>query len=191
MGAKVMRRQWERDGWERVEVLTSPIHCVSPGTKHVDRWWSGLRFRCFTGFWLDSHLHQISLVPDLHQHVHIYEYSVNTNNSHRVAACLSFLYTMSMSYVQAPVCAEFTLPLHLHWLLVKFPISYKQLLLTYKSLHAPVPQYLSNPLHICTSSRTLCSSDTGPLSIPTEDFQWHPQCSRPHSLEILKWIVRC
>lgn len=61
---------------------------------------------------------------------------------------------------------------------------------SHKSLHAPVPQYLSNPLHLRTSSQTLCSSDTGPLSIPTEDFRWHPQWGRAHSLEILKWIVR-
>ena len=37
--------------------------------------------------------------------------------------------------------------IHLHWLPVKFCIQYKLLLLTYKSLHALAPQYLTDLLH--------------------------------------------
>ncbi|KAK0147495.1 hypothetical protein N1851_013028 [Merluccius polli] len=56
--------------------------------------------------------------------------------------------------------------IHLHWLLVKYRIKYKILLLTYKSLHGLVPQYLSDLLHLHTTSRTLRSTDSGLLSIP-------------------------
>ena len=55
---------------------------------------------------------------------------------------------------------------HLHWLPVKYRISYKLLLLTYKSLHSQAPQYLSDLLHQHTPSRSLRSSDSGLLSVP-------------------------
>ncbi|XP_041638364.1 uncharacterized protein LOC121506616, partial [Cheilinus undulatus] len=55
--------------------------------------------------------------------------------------------------------------IHLHWLPIKSRINYKVLLLTYKSLHALAPQYLSDLLHPYTPSRNLPSSDTGLLSM--------------------------
>ncbi|XP_033984241.1 uncharacterized protein LOC117480927, partial [Trematomus bernacchii] len=55
---------------------------------------------------------------------------------------------------------------NLHWLPVKSRITYKLLLLTYKSLHALSPQYLTDLLHPYIPSRTLRSSDSGLLSIP-------------------------
>ncbi|KAK5918591.1 hypothetical protein CgunFtcFv8_003341 [Champsocephalus gunnari] len=55
---------------------------------------------------------------------------------------------------------------NLHWLPVKSRITYKLLLLTYKSLHALSPQYLTNLLHPYILSRTLRSSDSSLLSIP-------------------------
>ncbi|KAL3061986.1 hypothetical protein OYC64_009996 [Pagothenia borchgrevinki] len=56
--------------------------------------------------------------------------------------------------------------IHLHWLPVKSWIHYKTLLLTYKSLHTLAPQYLTDPIHPYTPSRSLRSSDMGLLSIP-------------------------
>ncbi|XP_041642854.1 uncharacterized protein LOC121509496, partial [Cheilinus undulatus] len=56
--------------------------------------------------------------------------------------------------------------IHLHWLPIKSCINYKVLLLTYKSLHALAPQYLSDLLHPYIPSRNLRSSDTGLLSMP-------------------------
>ncbi|KAL3051684.1 hypothetical protein OYC64_001841 [Pagothenia borchgrevinki] len=53
--------------------------------------------------------------------------------------------------------------IHLHWLPVKSRISYKILLLTYKSLHA---QYLSDILHPHAPPRNLRSSDSGLLTTP-------------------------
>ena len=44
--------------------------------------------------------------------------------------------------------------IHLHWLPVKSRISYKVLLLTYKSLHALALQYLSDNLHPHAPPRT-------------------------------------
>ncbi|XP_010793755.1 proto-oncogene vav-like [Notothenia coriiceps] len=49
---------------------------------------------------------------------------------------------------------------NLHWLPVKFCITYKLLLITYKSLHALSPQYLTDLLHPYIPSRTLRSSDS-------------------------------
>ena len=54
----------------------------------------------------------------------------------------------------------------LHWLQVKFRITFKLLLLTYKSLHAVAPQYLTDLLHVYHPLRDLCSTDLGLLSIP-------------------------
>ncbi|KAL3059884.1 hypothetical protein OYC64_014482 [Pagothenia borchgrevinki] len=45
-------------------------------------------------------------------------------------------------------------------------ISYKVLLLTYKSLHALAPQYLSDILHPHAPPRNLRSSDSGLLTTP-------------------------
>ena len=61
--------------------------------------------------------------------------------------------------------------IHLHWLPVKSRITYKILLLTYKSLNALAPQYLSNLLHPYTQPRNLRSSGTGQLSIPHTRMQ--------------------
>ena len=55
---------------------------------------------------------------------------------------------------------------NLHWLPVKSRITYKLLLVTYKSLHALSPQYLTDLLHPYIPSRTLRSSDSGLRSIP-------------------------
>lgn len=60
---------------------------------------------------------------------------------------------------------HFTL-INLHWLLVKSRITYKIHLLTYKSLNALAPQYLSGLLQQYTQSLMLRSSATGPLSVP-------------------------
>ena len=53
-----------------------------------------------------------------------------------------------------------------HWLPVKFCIQFKILLLTYKSLHALAPRYLSDLLHPYTPLRSLRSSDKDQLAIP-------------------------
>ncbi|KAL2091662.1 hypothetical protein ACEWY4_013925 [Coilia grayii] len=54
----------------------------------------------------------------------------------------------------------------LHWLPVKSRITYKILLLTYKSLHNLAPQYLSDLLHPYSQSRSLRSSGKDQLVIP-------------------------
>ena len=51
---------------------------------------------------------------------------------------------------------------HLHWLQVKSCITYKVLLLTYKSFHGPAPQYIWDPLHQYAPPRTRGSSGMGP-----------------------------
>ena len=61
--------------------------------------------------------------------------------------------------------------IRLHWLPVKSRITYKILLLTYKSLHSLAPQYLSDLLHPYTQSWTLRSSGTHQLSIPHTKLQ--------------------
>ena len=53
--------------------------------------------------------------------------------------------------------------IHLHW--IKSCINYKLLLLTYKSLHALSPLYLTNLLHPYAPLRRLRSSNSGLLSI--------------------------
>ena len=83
---------------------------------------------------------------------------------------------------QASVCAELCCQgphlqhitptlIHLHWLPVKSRITYRILLLTYKSLHSLAPQYLSDLLHPYTQSWTLHSSGTNQLSIPHTKLQ--------------------
>ena len=54
----------------------------------------------------------------------------------------------------------------LHWLPIKHCITFKVLLLTYKSLHGLAPSYLSDLLHPYTPTRGLRSSDAGLLSTP-------------------------
>uniref|UniRef100_A0A671U025 Reverse transcriptase domain-containing protein n=1 Tax=Sparus aurata TaxID=8175 RepID=A0A671U025_SPAAU len=57
--------------------------------------------------------------------------------------------------------------IQLHWLPVQYRIHYKNLLLTYKALHHLAPTYLCNLLHEYSPSRTLRSTSTGLLTIPT------------------------
>ena len=54
----------------------------------------------------------------------------------------------------------------LHWLPIKSRITYKVLLLTYKSLHGLGPHYLKDLLHPYSPSRSLRSSSKGQLVIP-------------------------
>ncbi|XP_075342899.1 olfactory receptor 8G17-like [Odontesthes bonariensis] len=55
---------------------------------------------------------------------------------------------------------------HLHWLPVKSRITYKILLLTYKSLHTLAPQYLSDLIQQHSQPRSLRSSDKNQLVTP-------------------------
>lgn len=59
----------------------------------------------------------------------------------------------------------------LHWITVKSCITYKILLLTFKSLHALAPQYLLNFLHTYSQSRSLWSSSKDQLAIPIPDYE--------------------
>ncbi|XP_041958625.1 uncharacterized protein LOC121717966 [Alosa sapidissima] len=54
----------------------------------------------------------------------------------------------------------------LHWLPIKQRISYKILLLTYKSLHSLAPKYITDLLHPYTQSRSLRSTSKDLLSTP-------------------------
>ncbi|KAG1960363.1 hypothetical protein F2P79_006255 [Pimephales promelas] len=84
--------------------------------------------------------------------------------------------TDRLQYVQnsaARVLTRTKLGLHitpimkkLHWLPVKSRIKYKILLLTYKSLHGLVPQYLFDLLHPYTQLRSLRSFDKDLLAVP-------------------------
>ena len=56
--------------------------------------------------------------------------------------------------------------MQLHWLPVKFRNQFKIILLTYKSLHALAPRYLSDLLHPSTPLQSLRSSDKDQLAIP-------------------------
>uniref|UniRef100_A0A3B1KDD6 Reverse transcriptase domain-containing protein n=1 Tax=Astyanax mexicanus TaxID=7994 RepID=A0A3B1KDD6_ASTMX len=55
----------------------------------------------------------------------------------------------------------------LHWLPVKFRINYKILLLTFKAIHNLSPPYLSNLLQVVIPSRSLRSSSSIHLTVPT------------------------
>jgi len=57
--------------------------------------------------------------------------------------------------------------IQLHWLPVQYRIDFKNLLLTYKTLHNLAPTYLYDLLQEYTPSRTLRSSSSGLLTIPT------------------------
>ncbi|KAG1925393.1 hypothetical protein F2P79_025577 [Pimephales promelas] len=54
----------------------------------------------------------------------------------------------------------------LHWLPVQFRIQFKILLHTFKAIHNLAPPYLSDLLHIATSSRSLRSSSSFHLTVP-------------------------
>lgn len=54
----------------------------------------------------------------------------------------------------------------LHWLPIKSRITYKVLLLTFKSLHGLAPHYLTDLLHPYDPSRSLRSSSKGQLIVP-------------------------
>ncbi len=53
----------------------------------------------------------------------------------------------------------------LHWLPIKFSISYKILLLTYKTLNDLAPAYLNNLLSRYNPTRSLRSQNSGPLVV--------------------------
>ena len=59
----------------------------------------------------------------------------------------------------------------LHWLPVKSRITYKVLLLTYKSHHGLAPQYLSDLLHQPATRRRLRSTGKGLLATPRTDLR--------------------
>ncbi|KAI5611640.1 hypothetical protein C0J50_1281, partial [Silurus asotus] len=54
----------------------------------------------------------------------------------------------------------------LHWRPVKFPIDYKLLLLTYKTLNGSAPNYLSRLLACYNPSHSLISQNSGLLVVP-------------------------
>ena len=54
----------------------------------------------------------------------------------------------------------------LHWLPVKERITFKLLLITFKSLHGQAPSYISELLNIYQPSRSLRSSSLKYLSVP-------------------------
>ncbi len=54
----------------------------------------------------------------------------------------------------------------LHWLPIKFRISYKILLLTYKALNGLAPAYLTNLLSRYNPTRSLRSQNSGLLVVP-------------------------
>ncbi len=56
---------------------------------------------------------------------------------------------------------------HLHWLPVKYRVEYKILLFTFKALHNLVPPYLSDLIHIYIPKRTLRSSSSVSLVVPS------------------------
>jgi len=55
----------------------------------------------------------------------------------------------------------------LHWLLVRYRIMYKIILLVFKSLNGEAPEYITNLLHYKTQSRMLRSSSQRLLATPT------------------------
>lgn len=55
----------------------------------------------------------------------------------------------------------------LHWLPVKFRIDFKILLYAFKAIHNLAPPYLSDLLHIATSTRSLRSSSSIHLTVPS------------------------
>lgn len=56
---------------------------------------------------------------------------------------------------------------HLHWLPIRYRIQFKILLFTYKALHDLAPSYLSDLLHVYVPSRTLRSSASVTLVVPS------------------------
>ncbi|KAK7918637.1 hypothetical protein WMY93_009921 [Mugilogobius chulae] len=55
----------------------------------------------------------------------------------------------------------------LHWLPIKQQINFKLLLTTFKAIHNLAPSYISDLLHISTPSRSLRSSSSLQLSVPS------------------------
>ncbi|KAJ0004857.1 hypothetical protein NQD34_011071 [Periophthalmus magnuspinnatus] len=55
----------------------------------------------------------------------------------------------------------------LHWLPISHHIQYKILLHTFKAIHNLAPPYLSDLLHIATPTRSLRSSSSLHLSVPS------------------------
>ena len=85
--------------------------------------------------------------------------------------------------------------MQLHWLPVKSRIKFKILLLTYKSLHALAPRYLSDLLHPYTPLRSLRSSAKDQLETPRtrlKTFGDRAFCaSAPTLWNLLPLHIRC
>ncbi len=56
---------------------------------------------------------------------------------------------------------------HLHWLPIRYRIQFKILLFTYKALHNLAPSYLSELLHVYVPTRSLRSSASVTLVVPS------------------------
>ena len=65
----------------------------------------------------------------------------------------------------------------LHWLPVRFRISYKILLITYKIIFGEAPEYLSELISVKKSSRTLRSSNQTMLHVPSSRLKTVGDCA--------------
>ncbi len=71
----------------------------------------------------------------------------------------------------------------LHWLTIKFRISYKIVLLAYKALNDLAPAYLTNLLSRYNPTRSLRSQNSGLLVVSLDSFSiWLPNSSLPENV---------
>ena len=81
---------------------------------------------------------------------------------HRIQNCAARLVVCAPPHVHITQILR-----HLHWLPVRARISYKTACLCFHAITSSTPAYLSDLLHLCSLSRSLCSSaDTRLLKIP-------------------------
>ena len=80
--------------------------------------------------------------------------------SERVVAAAAFVHFQPRDHHITPVLQS------LHWLPIKFRISYKLSLLTYKALNGLAPAYLTSLLPRYNPSRSLRSQNAGRLVVP-------------------------
>ncbi len=88
---------------------------------------------------------------------------------HKLLHKLQFVQNSAARIITRTSSTEHITPVlyYLHWLPVKYRIEYKILLLTFKALHNSAPPYLSDLLQIYIPKRTLRSSSSVSLVVPS------------------------
>ncbi|KAF7654290.1 hypothetical protein LDENG_00071890, partial [Lucifuga dentata] len=101
---------------------------------------------------------------------------VENNYVHLLKCCKIYFYFAVFSASFPSHFTGYIVLISLHWLLVKFRIHFKILVLTFRALSGQSPMYISELLQPYVTSRSLRSSDQGLLFVPRSRLKTTGDC---------------